>query len=221
MTLSEGADLLAYLHQYNRQWQSSLTLEWAASIDVPTRMRRTKEVADSKEAAAPNWIDCHNNRPLQALREAAASGERQILAMRTPTVMPDNASVKAQKPPARSACGGESGGTAATEGLRGAAGGPARTAIVLWEGADLTDRNIRLARTRTAYLEAHGDVTAAIEALKQAGSPVARSTFYNHLDALDVAIPRWRESVQLSNPTGNLDGMRNVGTRGKSRDRMR
>jgi hypothetical protein len=93
---------------------------------------------------------------------------------------------------------------------------PARTEVVLWEGAAHTDRNIRLARTRSAYLEAHGDVLAALKALKDSGSPVARSTFYNHLDALDVAIPRWRESVQLSNQTGNLDGMRHVGTRGKS-----
>lgn len=105
-------------------------------------------------------------------------------------------------------------GNAATKAL------PARTEVVLWEGAAHTDRNIRLARTRSAYLEAHGDVPAAMKALEDAGNPVARSTFYNHLDALDVAIPRWRESVQLSNPTGNLDGMRNVGTRGKSRDKV-
>ncbi|MFN7022268.1 MAG: hypothetical protein ACK4WH_13200 [Phycisphaerales bacterium] len=98
---------------------------------------------------------------------------------------------------------------------------PARTEVVLWEGAEHNERNVRLARTRSAYLEAHGDVRAAMRALEDSGNPVARSTFYNHLDALDVAIPRWRESVQLSNPTGNLDGMRNVGTRGKSRDKVR
>lgn len=95
------------------------------------------------------------------------------------------------------------------------------TEVVLWEGAEHNERNVRLARTRSAYLEAHGDVPAAMRALKDSGNPVARSTFYNHLDALDVAIPRWRESVQLSNPTGNLDGMRKVGTRGKSRDKVR
>ena len=106
-------------------------------------------------------------------------------------------------------------GNAATKAL------PARTEVVLWEGAAHTDRNIRLARTRSAYLEAHGYVPAAMAALKDSGNPVARSTFYNHLDALDAAIPRWRESVQLSNPTGNLDGMRNVGTRGKSRGKVR
>ncbi|MBX3359911.1 MAG: hypothetical protein KF705_00510 [Phycisphaeraceae bacterium] len=96
-----------------------------------------------------------------------------------------------------------------------------RTEVVLWQGAEHNERNVRLARTRSAYLEAHGDVPAAMKALERSGNPVARSTFYNHLDALDVAIPRWRESVQLSNPTGNLDGMRIVGTRGKSRGKMR
>lgn len=97
----------------------------------------------------------------------------------------------------------------------------ARSEVVLWEGAVHTDRNVRLARTRSAYLEAHGDVQAAMAALKQAGHRVSRSTFYNHLDALDLAIPRWRESVQLSNPNGKLDGMKNVGTRGKSWDKVR
>jgi hypothetical protein len=99
--------------------------------------------------------------------------------------------------------------------------GPSRTEVVLWEGAAHTDHNIRLARTRSAYLEAHGDVVAALAALKASGNEIARSTFYNHLHALDVAIPRWRESVQLSNPTGNLDGMRNVGTRRQSQDKGR
>ncbi len=68
---------------------------------------------------------------------------------------------------------------------------PARNEVVLWEGAAHTERNIRLARTRSAYLEAHGDVLAAMDALKDSGNPVARSTFYNHLDAIDAANPRW------------------------------
>lgn len=99
--------------------------------------------------------------------------------------------------------------------------GPARTEVVLWEGAALTEHNIRLARTRSAYLEAHGNVPAALAALEATENKVSRSTFYNHLDALDKEIPRWRESVQLSNPTGYLDGMRKVGTRGKSRGKVR
>jgi hypothetical protein len=94
--------------------------------------------------------------------------------------------------------------------------GAAQISVVLWEGAPHTERNVRLARTRSAYLEAHGNVAAALDLLKNAGNPVSRSTFYNHLDALDAEIPRWREAFQLSNPTGNLDGMRNVGSRGKT-----
>jgi hypothetical protein len=116
-------------------------------------------------------------------------------------------------PPTPTASGGNGG--AATRAL------PARTEVVLWEGAAHTDRNIRLARTRTAYLEAHGKVSVALAALKEAGYSVARSTFYNHLNALDMEIPRWRDSVQLSNPPGNLDGMRNVGTRRKSWGKVR
>jgi hypothetical protein len=92
--------------------------------------------------------------------------------------------------------------------------------VVLWEGAEATPENIRLARTRSAYLEAHGNVQKAMEALEADENKVSRSTFYNHLDALDKAIPRWRESVQLSNSTGNLDGMRIVGTRRKSRGKV-
>ena len=95
--------------------------------------------------------------------------------------------------------------------------GPPRTEVVLWEGATHSDFNIRLARTRSAYLEAHGNVVAVMAALKADGNPVARRTIYNHLDALDVAIPRWRDSVQLCNEPAQMHGTRIVGTRGKSR----
>jgi len=95
---------------------------------------------------------------------------------------------------------------------------PVQTQVVLWEGAEHNVRNVRLARTRTAYLEAHGNVPAALKALNEDGIKMSRSTFYNHLEALDEAIPRWRATVQLSNSTGNLEGMRSVGTRRKSRD---
>jgi len=98
---------------------------------------------------------------------------------------------------------------------------PTRTEVVLWEGAEHNERNVRLARIRSAYLEAHGKVSEALAALEADGHRVGRSTFYNHLDALDKAIPRWRASVQLSNSTGNLDGMRYVRPRGKSRGKVR
>jgi hypothetical protein len=98
---------------------------------------------------------------------------------------------------------------------------PDRITVVLWSGAEHNERNIRLARTRTAYLEAHGDVAAALTALKAGGNEIARSTFYNHLNALDVEDPDWRASVLLSNPTGNMDGMRKVRTHRKSRGKVR
>jgi HAMP domain-containing protein len=99
----------------------------------------------------------------------------------------------------------------------GAVGGPARTEVVLWEGAEHNERNVRLARTRSAYLEAHGNVAEALAALKADGNEIARRTFYNHLDALDTAIPHWRDSVQLCNQPAQMHGTRIVGTRGKSR----
>jgi len=102
---------------------------------------------------------------------------------------------------------------------------PVRTEVVLWEGAEYNERNVRLARTRSAYLEAHGNVTDALVALKAGGNEIARRTFYNHLDALDKAIPHWRDSVQLCNcatvqlcnEPAQMHGTRIVGTRGKSR----
>ncbi len=89
--------------------------------------------------------------------------------------------------------------------------------IVLWEGADPGKRNVQLARSRTAYLEANGNVPAALKALKETGFTVARSTFYTHLDALDEADPGWRTSIQMSSEPGNLDGMHKLRTRRKSR----
>jgi len=83
--------------------------------------------------------------------------------------------------------------------------------VVLWEGAEHSERNIRLARTRTAYLEANGNVREAMDALKDSGNKVARSTFYDHLAALDKAIPGWRHSVRLSGQAGNPDSARIVG----------
>ena len=77
---------------------------------------------------------------------------------------------------------------------------PLGVTVVLWEGAEHSQRNVRLARTRTAYLEAHGNVRAAREALKQDGHPIGQSTFYEHLKTLDVECPGWRDSGQRGNP---------------------
>lgn len=99
--------------------------------------------------------------------------------------------------------------------------GPARPEVRLWEGAEYSERNIRLARTRSAYLEAHGDVTAALAALKAGGNTVGRSTFYDHLGALDNVCPGWRSHMMLSGASGNPENGVSVRPRGKSRARVR
>jgi len=66
------------------------------------------------------------------------------------------------------------------------------TVVVLWEGAEHTKLNVRRARVRTAYLEAHRIVVDAMADLDKAGHPVSKRTFYNHLNALDELVPGWR-----------------------------
>lgn len=99
--------------------------------------------------------------------------------------------------------------------------GPARTEVVLWEGAAHTDRNIRLARTRSAYLEAHGNVTDALAALKAGGNGIGKSTLYDHLKALDTECPDWRANVLVSGASGNPDNGVTVRTREKPRAKVR
>jgi len=96
-----------------------------------------------------------------------------------------------------------------------AAAGPTRIQVILWEGADHSERNIRLARTRTAYLEAHGDVVAALAALETAGTKIGQSTFYDHLNSMDEACPGWRSHLLMSGPPGNPENGVFVRTRGK------
>ncbi|MDX2147336.1 MAG: hypothetical protein SFZ23_07415 [Planctomycetota bacterium] len=98
---------------------------------------------------------------------------------------------------------------------------PIRTEVVLWEGADHNERNVRLARTRSAYLEAHGNVVAALAALKAGGNAVGRSTFYDHLTALDSECPGWRSHLMVSGASGNPESGVVVRPRGKSRANAR
>jgi hypothetical protein len=93
--------------------------------------------------------------------------------------------------------------------------------VVLWEGAAHTKQNIRLARTRTAYLEAHGNVAAAMAAMAKAGHRIGRSTLYDHLKALDTECPGWRANVLASGASGNPEDGVNVRTRGESRAKTR
>ncbi len=73
----------------------------------------------------------------------------------------------------------------------------ARETVVLWESAEQSERNIRIARTRTAYLECHGNVADARTALAKEGHPIAQSTFYDHLNVLDQQDPDWRDRMEF------------------------
>jgi hypothetical protein len=83
--------------------------------------------------------------------------------------------------------------------------------ITLWEGAENTPVNIRRARTRSAFLEAHGDVQEARKALEREGNPVPQSTFYKHLSDLDAQTPQWRVGCPTrdedSKQRGNLENL--------------
>jgi hypothetical protein len=96
----------------------------------------------------------------------------------------------------------------------GAKNGP--DVVVISPGAAPTPRQIRMGRVRTAYLENHGDVTAAMRALKNDGHPVGQSTFYEYIAALDEQEPGWRDGV-LSGQTGIPDGTNITRSRRKTR----
>jgi hypothetical protein len=106
-------------------------------------------------------------------------------------------------------------------GGNGAVGGPARTEVVLWEGAEHNERNVRLARTRSAYLEAHGKVAKALAALEAGGNAIGKSTIYDHLNALDDLRPGWRAHVLVPGASGNPENGVTVRTREKTRGGVR
>ena len=85
------------------------------------------------------------------------------------------------------------------------------TTVVMWEGAEPSGRNVVLARTRTAFLEAGGSVAKALAILRAGGIQVGKSAFYRHLKVLDGEIPGWREGIQPPRHTGSAGGMRRVG----------
>jgi|GEM_PF-5772842 len=92
-----------------------------------------------------------------------------------------------------------------------------RTVVVLWQGAEHSDRNVRLARTMTAYLEAFGNVAEALKALEVSGYPIRKSAFYDHLAALDEESPGWRDKQLVSGQPGNPENLGIVGRHGKRR----
>lgn len=76
--------------------------------------------------------------------------------------------------------------------------------IVLWEGAEHTPFNIRLACTRTALLENHGNVQAALKSLRSDGNKFSLSTIYGHIKKLDTLNPGWNQGM-ISKQVGNLE----------------
>lgn len=83
--------------------------------------------------------------------------------------------------------------------------------VVLWHGAEHSARNEALARTRTAFLEAGGNVARARKGMAAKGNPIPQSTFYEHLKALDSMDPGWRDGIQPHRHAGDMDGRRRVG----------
>ena len=71
--------------------------------------------------------------------------------------------------------------------------------IVLPAGMAHSDKSIKLARVRTAYLESNGNVKAAHGSLVADGIEISLSTFYEHLKELDKNDPEWR--VRMVIPT--------------------
>lgn len=76
--------------------------------------------------------------------------------------------------------------------------------ILLWEGAEHTPFNIRLAHTRTALLENHGNVEAALKSLRSDGHKFSLSTIYGHIKKLDTLNPGWNQGM-ISKQVGNLE----------------
>ncbi len=100
-----------------------------------------------------------------------------------------------------------------------AAGGAsvAPVTVVLWEGAQHSERNIRLARVRTAYLEQQGKVKLALQSLESDGHTISKTTFYVYLKELDEEIPGWRKGILLSGRTGKMENGVTARKPGKSK----
>jgi hypothetical protein len=67
-----------------------------------------------------------------------------------------------------------------------------RDQVVLWHGAEPSARNIEIARSCTAVLEAHGNVDEAVKALERDGFKRSKSTVYNHMNARAKVDPKWQ-----------------------------
>ena len=71
---------------------------------------------------------------------------------------------------------------------------PRTQIIVLWEGADHSDENVKLARVRTAMLENGFEVRRALASMKNDGHKMSQASFYRALKTLDALpeLKNWR-----------------------------
>ena len=76
--------------------------------------------------------------------------------------------------------------------------------IVLWEGAEHTPLNTRIARSRTALLENDCNVQAALKSLSSDGHEISPATIYGHIKKLDTLNPGWNQGV-IFKQVGNLE----------------
>ena len=76
--------------------------------------------------------------------------------------------------------------------------------IVLWEGAEHTPLNTRIARSRTALLESQGNFQDALKSLREGGHKISQSAFYGHIKKLDTLNPGWNQGM-ISKQVGNLE----------------
>lgn len=109
----------------------------------------------------------------------------------------------------------ESATEASTNQPAASASKPTQEIIVVSPGAPPTERQVRIGRARSAYLEAHGDVEVARKALNEGGHKIGRATFYEYLNMLDEQEPGWRSAFLLSGESGIPDGSRLTRSRRK------
>jgi hypothetical protein len=189
--------------------------------DVPANHREAVAVAlvgiGRAHDFATNWLPSEYA-AMVAMDSARGLGEHAATLCEAALAM-DAAALMAQQPAVGLPVAQPTGATHPSAAERTATPAPAaaKTTVVLWEGAEPTGRNLRLARTRAAYLEAHGNVAGALAALEREGNAIGKSTFYDHLDALDIELPGWRSRVLLSGSSGNLEVGVRLRRRGKTR----
>lgn len=105
---------------------------------------------------------------------------------------------------------------------------PSRTPklLAMPDGLPQSPYGLRLARTRSAYLECHGDVNKVARRLYPENSRVSKgqklrgiSTIHDHLRALDELLPNWRHGAPHSDVAGNPEQLKILRRHRKSEER--